>query len=78
MSERPERDRVESVEAQLNTVMSEEFRNMVAKDRLTESDYVMWRNFEPQTQNRKREKKLCSNSYAIGPRQQTNLRTYSS
>ena len=36
MSERPERDRVESFEAQLNTVMSEEFRNMVAKDRLTE------------------------------------------
>ena len=69
MSERPERDRVESFEAQLNTVMSEEFRNMVAKDRLTESDFAMWRNFEPQTQNRKREQKLCSNSYAIGPRQ---------
>ena len=30
---------------------------MVAKDRLTESDNVVWRNFEPQTQNRKREKK---------------------
>ena len=40
------------------------------------ADYVMWRNFEPQTQNQRREKKLCSDSYAIGPRQQTNLRTY--
>ena len=36
----------------------------------------MWRNFEPQTQNKRREKKLCSDSYAIGPRQQTNLRIY--
>ena len=32
------------------------FRNMVAKDRLTESDNVMWRNFEPQTQNRSERK----------------------
>ena len=40
------------------------------------ADYVMWRNFEPQIQNKRREKKLCSDSYAIGPTQQTNLRTY--
>ena len=44
MSERPERNLVESVVAHLNRVMSEEFKKkkMVAKDRLTESDFVMW------------------------------------
>ena len=68
MSERQERNLVESIVAQPDTVMSKELqRKMVAKDRLTESDFVMWRNFEPQTQNGKREKQ-CSNSCAIGPK----------
>ena len=61
MSERLERDRVESFEAQLNTVMSEEFRNMVEKDRLTESDYAMWQNFEPQSERKKTVFKLLRN-----------------